>query len=93
MRAVIIILIIAIVALIGALASGFLSIDQVRGGRAPQVDASGKGVSATGGQAPAFEVQTGSVKVGSKEGTVKVPTLVVEKPSRNEAAAIANNAM
>ena len=38
--------------------------------------------SAKGGQAPAFDVQTGSVTVGSKETTVKVPALEVQKPGR-----------
>jgi hypothetical protein len=50
-------------------------------------------VTAKGGQAPAFDVQTGSVKVGTKETTVKVPALVVEKPGQKPAAAATNNAM
>jgi hypothetical protein len=49
-------------------------------------------VTAKGGQAPAFDVETGSVKVGTKQTTVKVPAVVVEKPARNQAAAVTNNA-
>ena len=38
---------------------------------------------ATGGQAPEFDVQTGSVGVGSREANVALPTLKVEQQSRN----------
>ena len=93
MRIVIFILILAVLVVIAALVTGFLNIDQIRGARAPQVSTTGNGVSAKGGQAPAFDVQTGSVKVGAREKTVKMPTLVVEKPADNAAAANTNNAM
>jgi hypothetical protein len=91
MRAVLLILIIAVLVIIAAIATGFLDISQVRGVKAPNVSATGNGVSAKGGQAPAFDVQTGSVKVGTKEKTVKVPALVVERPGQKQAAT--NNAM
>ena len=93
MRAVLFVLIVAVIVIVAALATGFININQIRGGQAPQVSASRSGVSAKGGQAPAFDVETGSVKVGTKETTVKVPALVVEKPARNQAAAATNNAM
>ena len=92
MRAVIFILIIAVLVIIAGLATGFLDINQIRGAKVPQVAASHNGVTAVGGQAPAFDVQTGSVKVGTQEKTVKMPSLVVEKPDQNQAAAT-NNAM
>jgi hypothetical protein len=92
MRAILFILIVGVVAIIIAIASGFLDINQVRGARAPDVSATGNGVVAKGGQSPAFEVQTGSVKVGSREATVKVPKLEVEPPE-NQADTVANNAM
>ena len=85
MRAVFLILVIIIVAIIAAIATGYLNINQVRGGRTPQVATTGNGVVAKGGQAPAFDVETGTVKVGTKETTVKVPVLKVE-PARNHAA-------
>jgi hypothetical protein len=50
-------------------------------------------VTAKGGQAPAFEVETGSVKVGTQQKTVNVPKLEVQKPADNQAAAATNNAM
>jgi hypothetical protein len=93
MRAVLFILIVIVLAIIGAIATGLVDINQIRGGKAPHVSATGNGISAQGGQPPAFDVETGSVKLGSKQATVKVPTLVVEKPGQNQSAATANNAM
>ena len=91
MRAVLLVIIVAVIAIIAAMATGFLNINQIRGAQAPQVTATANGVTATGGQAPAFDIETGSVKVGSTEAQVKVPSLVVEKPARNQAAAATNN--
>jgi hypothetical protein len=92
MRAILLILIIAILVIIAAIATGFVDINQIRGAKAPQVSATSNGVTAKGGQAPAFDVETGSVKVGTKETTVKVPNLQVVPP-QNQAARVANNAM
>jgi hypothetical protein len=91
MRAVLVVLIIAILAVIAAVATGYVNISQIRGAKAPEVSATGNGITAKGGQAPAFDVETGSVKVGTKETTVKVPALQVQ-PAQNRAAATANNA-
>jgi len=92
MRAVLFLLIIAIVAIIIAVASGFLNINQIRGAQAPEVSATGNGIVAKGGQPPAFDVETGSVKVGTGQATVKVPTLQVEPP-QNQSGQVTNNAM
>ena len=91
MRAIILILILAVVILIAAIATGFLDINQVRGARAPDLSASSNGITASGGQAPAFDVETGSVSVGSQAANVTVPRLEVRRPD-DEAAAAANNA-
>ena len=80
MRAVLFVIIIAVLAVLAALATGFLDINQVRGAKAPQVSATRNGVTAKGGQAPAFEVETGSVEVGTRKATVKVPDLHVNPP-------------
>jgi hypothetical protein len=93
MRALLLILIVAVVAILIALASGFLNINQTREGKVPAVSTTGNGVTASGGQTPAFDVETGSVKVGTKQTTVKVPAVVVEKPGHNQAATATNNAM
>ena len=83
MRPILFILILAVVALIIAVATGFLDINQVRGAKAPNVEASRSGVTASGGQSPAFEVETGTVSVGSKPAnvTVPVPRLEVNPPA------------
>jgi hypothetical protein len=91
MRAVIFILIIAVILALIAIWTGFLDINQIRGAQAPQISATHNGITAKGGQAPAFDVETGSVKVGTKQTTVKVPSLQVQPP-QNQAAAVTNNA-
>lgn len=93
MRAILLVLILAIVALILAVASGLVNLNLTRGAEVPKVSATGNGVTAQGGQAPAFEVETGSVKVGSKDATVKVPTIAVQPAGSGEenAAAGATN--
>jgi hypothetical protein len=93
MRAVLFVLIIVILAIIAAVATGFVNINQIRGAKAPEITATHNGVTAKGGQAPAFDVETGSVKVGTSKATVKVPALVVERPGQKQAAAATNNAM
>lgn len=92
MRAVILILVVLILIVIAGIATGFIDINQIRGAKAPEITASRNGVTAKGGQAPAFDVETGSVKVGTANATVKVPKLEVVPP-QNQAAATTNNAM
>ena len=91
MRALILILVLAVIVLIVAVATGFVDINQIRGARAPDISTTANGLTAKGAQAPAFDVETGSVKVGTTNTTVKVPTLQVVPPE-NEAAAVTNNA-
>ena len=93
MRAVLFILIVAVVIVIAALASGFVKLSQIRGAQSPTLSATHNGVSAKGGRAPAFDVETGSVKVGTSAATVNVPSLVVQKPTRGQQEATTNNAM
>ena len=88
MRAIIFILILAVLALIFAFATGLLDISQTREAKAPQVSATANGVSARGGQSPAFDVETGSVSLGTKPKQVQVPTVKVNPPAAgNETAA------
>lgn len=93
MRAVLFVLIVAILVIIAGIATGFLNINQIRGAKAPDIAATRNGLTAKGGQAPAFDVETGSVKVGTKQRTVNVPALEVQKPRRNQAEAQTNNSM
>ena len=83
MRTIFVILILIVVALIGAVATGFLDISQTRQAEAPQISANAQGVTATGGQAPAFDVQTGTVSVGTQPEnvTVQVPKVSVNEPA------------
>jgi uncharacterized membrane protein len=84
MRAVLLVLILAVVVIIGAVATGFVNIKQLRGAQAPDINASGNGVTATGGQTPSFDIETGSVGVGARDATITVPELRVN-PAANEA--------
>ena len=86
MRAILLVLILAVVAIIVLVATGLVDINQVRGVKAPDVSASSNGITASGGQAPAFDIETGSVSVGARDATVKVPALKVN-PAGNDAAA------
>ena len=92
MRAILFILIIAVIVILVAVGTRFLNINQTRPAQAPQISTTHNGIVAKGGQAPAFDVETGSVKVGTKDATVKVPVLKVQEP-QNQAAATTNNAM
>ena len=89
MRAILFILILAVVAVIAAIATGFLNIEQTRQAEIPDVDATGKGVRAQGGQTPAFDVETGTVAVGTRPTnvTVPVPQVEVRPPEQNQSAA------
>ena len=91
MRAVLLILIVAVIVVIAAVATGFLDINQVRGAKAPDLSASSNGITATGGQAPAFDVEAGSVRVGTEDATVKLPSVEVSRPGNDTAAT--NNGM
>lgn len=94
MRAVILVLVLAIIAIIAAISTGFLDINQTREAKAPSISATGNGVQAKGGQAPAFDVETGSVKVGTTDANVRVPQLQIERPQapQNQTAPVTNNA-
>ena len=83
MRTVMLILIIAVVVLIGAFATGYININQTRGAKAPSVEAADGTIRATGGQSPAFEVQTGSVEVGTRDANVAVPKVEVRRDEKS----------
>jgi uncharacterized protein YggE len=84
MRAILFILILAVVAAILAFVTGFLDISQSREAKAPDLSVSGSGVSARGGQTPSFDIETGSVAVGTKPANVQVPTVRVNPPDATE---------
>lgn len=81
MRVILFILILAVVAALIAVATGFIDIRQTRGAEPPAISAGDGGVTARGGQAPAFDVETGSVAVGTQRANVVVPTVRVVPPA------------
>ena len=85
MRAVLLILILGVVALIALFASGLIDVSQTREAQMPRVEASKGAIRAEGGKAPAFEVQTGSVAVGTRDANVAVPKIEV-KPTEKQVA-------
>ena len=86
MRAILFILILVVAAVLIAVASGFLNIRQTQPAAVPNVEATGSGVTASGAQAPAFDIETGSVAVGTKQQTVPVPTIKVQQPGGGQDA-------
>ena len=91
MRAILLVLILAVVAIIALVATGLIDIRQIRGARAPDLSASSNGLTASNGQAPAFDIETGSVSVGTRDAKVKVPALRVN-PAANNRTAVQNQA-
>ena len=81
MRAILLLLMIVIVAAIIALASGFLHLNQTRDSRVPSVAVTNGAVVTKGGQTPSFEVETGSVAVGTKQKEVTLPKVALPVPS------------
>jgi len=82
MRAILLILILVVVALIAVIGTGYVDISQTRGARAPTVAASDGTIRAQGGQSPAFEVQTGSIEVGTREANVAIPKIEVKRDEK-----------
>jgi hypothetical protein len=64
------VLAIVVILVIAAFAFGLININQTKKAEMPAV-------AVTGGQAPAFDVDTAKVNVGTKETTVEVPTVKV----------------
>ncbi|HEV2593756.1 MAG TPA: hypothetical protein VGU01_00985 [Sphingomicrobium sp.] len=92
MRALVLILILVVLVGLGAVLTGYVNITHLRG-EPPKVTATRSSITIKGGQPPAFDVEAGSVKVGSKEAKVAIPTLEIRKPTNNQQAATTNNMM
>ena len=88
MRKIFLLLIVAVLAVIVAIKLNLLSFMQTVPAQAPGVQVTSNGITATGGQAPKFEVQTGTVAVGTRSANVSVPvpTISVNNPGVNQAA-------
>jgi hypothetical protein len=92
MRTIFLILIIAVLLLIAAVATGLVNLRQTRPAVAPTVERNGGALTTRPGQAPAFDVETGSIGVGSSKTTVAVPSIQVRRPGGEQAPAQAAGA-
>jgi len=68
--------VILVLAVIAAFALGLIDINQTKDAKLPEV-------AVKGGQAPAFDVNTAKVNVGSKEAAVEVPKVDVGTTTTN----------
>ena len=66
-------LLVVVALVVAAFAFGLIDIDQTREAKVPDVK-----VEATGGQAPAFDVNTADVDVSTKQESIEVPTVDVD---------------
>lgn len=83
MRAVLVILVLAVVVVIAGFLLGFIDISQTRMAKLPSIEVKG-------GQAPAFNVSTAKVEVGTKAKTVEMPNVDVgTKPTTVEVPTVA----
>lgn len=73
MRGILVILIVVVLALIAAIALGYIDVSQTKKGALPSI-------SVSGGQAPAFDVKTANVSVGTENHMVETPVVNVQKP-------------
>ena len=71
MRGLLALVAIVVLLLIVGVATGFLNFNQTKEARLPEVQVQG-------GQAPAFDANVGAVDVGTKNETIKVPTVDVK---------------
>ncbi|MBC7506355.1 MAG: hypothetical protein H7267_11625 [Sandarakinorhabdus sp.] len=67
-------ILIVVALVIAAFAFGFVNVDQTKTAKLPDVK-----VETSGGQAPAFDVNTAKVDVGTEKKTIEVPTVSMEK--------------
>lgn len=79
MRAILLILILAIVAAIAAIATGLVNVSQTQEAKVPTLEAGNGAIRAESGQAPRFDVETGSVGLGTREANVAVPKVEVKR--------------
>ncbi|MBY8829304.1 hypothetical protein [Hephaestia mangrovi] len=78
MRTLLALLGLIVIVVVVLMAFGFINIDQTRPAKMPSI-------SVQGGQAPQFSANVASVDVGTKNETVQVPDVRVNKPAGNQA--------
>lgn len=78
MRALLVLLGLAVLVVILLMAFGMINIDQTKTAQLPTVKVEG-------GQAPQFQADVGTVAVGTENKVVQVPTMSVQKPDNTQA--------
>jgi len=78
MRALFLILIIAVVALIIAVLTGMINLRQTEPAVAPGIATENGRIVTRPGQAPAFDIETGSVGIGAGNASVAVPKVEIK---------------
>jgi hypothetical protein len=73
MRVILVLLVIVVIAAIAAISLGYVDVSQTRKGALPTI-------AVTGGSAPAFDVKTANVSVGTENHMVQTPVVNVQKP-------------
>ena len=73
MRGILLLLVIVVLVGIAAIALGYVNVSKTRDGALPTI-------AIKGGQAPAFDVQTANVSVGTENHVVQTPVVNVQKP-------------
>jgi hypothetical protein len=79
MRAIFLILIIAVLALILAVMTGMINLRQTQPAVAPGIETADGKITTRSGQAPAFDVETGSIGVGSGNASVALPKVEIKR--------------
>ena len=70
-------ILVLIVLVVAAFAFGLINIDQTAETKLPDIK-----VETSGGQTPKFDVNTADIQIGTKEKTIEVPTVSVEKAEK-----------
>lgn len=90
MRVILFILIIAVAGLLIAIGTGFMSIRPTSSSEQAKTGTSSKDLPINVSQTPTFDIETGSVAVGTRRKTMTVPVLKVVPPGQQ--ANTVNNA-
>ena len=78
MRAIFLILIVAVAALILAVMTGMINLRQTQPAVAPGIETSDGKIVTRPGQAPAFDIETGSIGVAAGNASVAVPKVEIQ---------------
>lgn len=77
MRGLLLILVVAIIALIVAISTGFINLSQTQTAQLPSIKVEG-------GQAPEFKADVADVDLKTENKVITVPTVAVDKPGAGQ---------